>query len=215
MVLVREQQVSARRRVNVCLVAGVSAGVVVAFFAPWELAMTSGWNAMAVLLLCWTWLEIWPADAATTSRWAAHEDNSHGPALVVMSTASSVSLVGMAFGLAKARHVHQPWAALLNVSSVLNVVLAWFVVHTMYTLRYAHLYYRDPEGGIDFNTDESPDYHDFAYFAFTIGMSFAVSDTNVRGSKVRRTVTRHALLSYLFGAIIVGTTINVMAGFVH
>jgi uncharacterized membrane protein len=88
-------------------------------------------------------------------------------------------------------------------------------VHTMYTLRYAHLYYRDPEGGIDFNTDELPNYHDFAYFAFTIGMSFAVSDTNVMGSKVRHTVTRHALLSYLFGAIIVGTTINVMAGFVH
>ena len=211
----REQQVSARFRVNLCLGVGLATGVVVAFISPWEFALTSGWNAMAVLLLVWTWLEVWPADAEITQRWAAKEDNSHGPALVVMTTASSVSLVGMAFGLAKARHVHQPWAALLTVSSVMNVVLAWFVVHTMYTLRYAHLYYRDPEGGIDFNTDELPNYHDFAYFAFTIGMSFAVSDTNVMGSKVRHTVTRHALLSYLFGAIIVGTTINVMAGFVH
>lgn len=215
MTFMREQQVSARRRVNTCLAVGLAVGLVVAFLSPWEFALTSGWDAMAVVLLVWTWHEIWPADAQATSRWAANEDNSHGPALVVMTTASSVSLVGMAFGLAKSRHVHQPWAALLTVSSVLNVVLAWFVVHTMYTLRYAHLYYRDPEGGIDFNTDESPDYHDFAYFAFTVGMSFAVSDTNVQGSKVRRTVTRHALVSYLFGAIIVGTTINVMAGLVH
>lgn len=210
-----QQQVSARRRVNVCLVFGLGVGIVVAFTSPWEFALTSGWNSMAVALLVWTWTEVWPADAATTQRWAAHEDNSHGPALVVMTTASSVSLVGMAFGLAKARHVHQPWAALLTVSSVLNVVLAWFVVHTMYTLRYAHLYYRDPEGGIDFHTDEAPDYHDFAYMAFTVGMSFAVSDTDILGTKVRRTVTRHALVSYLFGAIIVGTTINVMAGLVR
>ncbi len=210
-----QQQVSARRRVNVCLVFGLGVGIVLAFTSPWEFALASGWNSMAVALLVWTWTEVWPADAATTQRWAASEDNSHGPALVVMTTASSVSLVGMAFGLAKARHVHQPWAALLTVSSVLNVVLAWFVVHTMYTLRYAHLYYRDPEGGIDFHTDEAPDYHDFAYMAFTVGMSFAVSDTDILGTKVRRTVTRHALVSYLFGAIIVGTTINVMAGLVR
>jgi len=209
------EQMSARRRVNLSLLVGVGVGVACGFFSPWEFTLTTGWSAMAVVLLVWTWLEIWPVDAEMTRLWAANEDNSRGAALVITTSASSVSLVGMAFGLAKSHHVHQPWTALLTVSSVLNVVLAWMVVHTMYTLRYAHMYYREPEGGIDFHSGDAPDFHDFAYVAFTVGMSFAISDTDLLGPKFRRTVTRHALLSYLFGAIIIGATINVMAGFIH
>jgi uncharacterized membrane protein len=215
MIRIREQQVSAKRRVNLSLAVGVAVAVACGFFSPWEFTLTAGWNAMAVVLLVWTWLEIWPVDSATTRQWAAKEDNSRGPAFVVMTSASSVSLIGMAFGLAKSHHVHQPWTALLTVSSVVNVVLAWFVVHTMYMLRYAHMYYREPEGGIDFHSGDAPDYHDFAYVAFTVGMSFAISDTDLLGPKFRRTVTRQALLSYLFGVIIIGATINVMAGFVR
>jgi uncharacterized membrane protein len=207
--------VSARKRVNLSLAVGVAVGLACAGFSPWEFTLTTGWSAMAVVLLTWTWRDVWSVDAEQTRQWAADEDNSHGAALVVMTSASSVSLVGMAFGLAKSHHVHQPWAALLTVSSVLNVVFAWLVVHTMYTLRYAHMYYREPEGGIDFHSGDAPDYHDFAYVAFTVGMSFAISDTDLLGPKFRRTVTRHALLSYLFGAIIIGATINVMAGFIH
>ena len=207
--------VSARRRMNVALAVGLLVGAFLAFISPWEFTLTTAWSAMAVVLLVWTGVDVWKADAPTTRRWAANEDNSHGAALVVMTSASSVSLVGMAFGLAKSHHVHQPWAAMLTVSSLLNVVLAWTVVHTMYALRYAHMYYRDPEGGIDFHAGDDPDYHDFAYVAFTVGMSFAISDTDLLGPKFRRTVTRHALISYFFGAIIIGATINVMAGFIH
>jgi uncharacterized membrane protein len=132
-----------------------------------------------------------------------------------MTTASVVSLAGMAMGLIKARQSTQPLEAVLTVVAVLTVALSWCVVHTMYTLRYAHLYYRDPVGGISFHTDQPPDYHDFAYLAFTVGMAFAVSDTDLTGRQIRRTCTRHALVSYLFGAVIVGLTINVMAGFVR
>jgi uncharacterized membrane protein len=215
MVRVREQPMSARRRVNLSLSVGVAVGLACGFFSPWEFTLTTGWSAMAVVLLMRTWLDIWPVDAETTRKWAASEDSSRGAAFVVMTSASSVSLIGMAFGLAKSHHVQQPWTALLNVSSVLNVVFAWLVVHTMYTLRYAHMYYREPEGGIDFHSGDAPDYHDFAYVAFTVGMSFAISDTDLLGPKFKRTVTQHALLSYLFGAIIIGATINVMAGLIH
>jgi uncharacterized membrane protein len=196
-------------------VIGVATGVTVAFLGPWELAVVSGWNAMAAVLLVWIWREIWPADASMTAAWSAPEDNTHGGAVVVLTTASVVSLVGMAFGLAKARSLHAPMEQILTTACVLTVIVSWALVHTMFTLRYAHLYYRDPEGGIDFHTDEAPDYHDFAYLAFTVGMAFAVSDTDLVGRHVRRTCTRHALVSYFFGAVIVGLTINVMAGFVR
>jgi uncharacterized membrane protein len=95
--------------------------------------------------------------------------------------------------------------------SLVSVAASWAMVHTVFTQRYAALYYSTPEGGIDFNERLRPAYRDFAYFAFTIGMSYAVSDTNVGSSEIRRAVLRHALLSYLFGTGILATTINLVA----
>jgi len=88
------------------------------------------------------------------------------------------------------------------------------VVNTVFALRYAHLYYAvPPGGGVDF-PDGPPDYADFAYLSFTIGMTYQVSDTGLQTRKFRRTLLRHALLSYLFGAVIIATSINTLAGFV-
>jgi uncharacterized membrane protein len=79
-------------------------------------------------------------------------------------------------------------------------------------LRYARLYYNDPRGGIEFaEPDKTPDYLDFVYVSFTVGMTFQVSDTDIQSSRIRRTVLRHALLSFLFGAVILGVTVNVVA----
>ncbi len=98
----------------------------------------------------------------------------------------------------------------------LTVVVSWSVVHTVFALRYAREYYSTPVGGIDFKSDdEEPDYQDFAYVAFTVGMTFQVSDTDVQARPIRRTVIRHALLAYLFGAVILAVAVNVIAGFVQ
>src|SRR4029450_4810440 len=96
---------------------------------------------------------------------------------------------------------------------VATIAISWVIVHSVYTLRYADLFYREPEGGLDFKSgpDFQPDYHDFAYTAFTIGMTYQVSDTDVNRHEMRRTVLRHALLSFLFGAVILATTVNVIA----
>jgi uncharacterized membrane protein len=78
-------------------------------------------------------------------------------------------------------------------------------------LRYARLYYTGADGGISFNEDDPPAYSDFAYLAFTIGMTFQVSDTNIEDKTIRRTALRQALISYLFGAVLVAMTVNVGA----
>ncbi len=93
-----------------------------------------------------------------------------------------------------------------------SVLLSWCLIHTVFAARYARLYYTGSYGGIDFPGDKHPDYADFGYFAFTVGMTYQVSDTNVTDRKMRRTTLRHALLSYLFGAVIIATTINLVAG---
>jgi uncharacterized membrane protein len=91
-------------------------------------------------------------------------------------------------------------------------VLAWSVIHTVYSLRYGKLYYADRPGGIDFNAEDAPCYIDFADLALTIGMTFQVSDSNLKTTNIRRTALRHALLSHTFGTLIIATTINLVAG---
>ena len=92
------------------------------------------------------------------------------------------------------------------------MVVSWFAVHTVFALRYARLYYSDPPGGIDFNQSEAPAYVDFAYLAFTIGMAYQVSDTDLQTRKIRATALQHSLLSYLLGAVILAMTINLIIG---
>ncbi|MEY4339711.1 MAG: hypothetical protein RLZ14_1561 [Actinomycetota bacterium] len=213
--MTEHRHISARRRVNLAAVTGVATGLVVALAAPWQLALLTAWNAMAVALLVVIWRQIWGADAERTRLLSVAEDGSRRAAHAVMTAAAVVTPVGMAFGLSKAHHVGQPMASLLTVSAVAAVVLAWTVVHTLYAVHYAHLYYVEPVGGLDFHADELPDFRDFAYVAFTVGMSFAISDTDVQGRKLRRSVTGHALVSYLLGAVIVGLTINLIAAFIR
>ena len=92
------------------------------------------------------------------------------------------------------------------------MAVSWGVVHTTYALKYARLYYRGPNGGVDFHDPVEPAYKDFAYLAFTVGMTFQVSDTEINAREIRATILKQALLSYLFGAVILAVTINLLAG---
>jgi len=96
--------------------------------------------------------------------------------------------------------------------AIASILLAWGVVHTVYGLRYAKLFYDGTPGGIDFNGDDQPAYRDFAYLAITIGMTFQVSDTDLASPQIRYAALQHALLSYVYGALIIATTINLVAG---
>jgi uncharacterized membrane protein len=111
----------------------------------------------------------------------------------------------------RAGGAHGATKAYLLAIGLISVVLSWLCVHTVFTLNYARLYYQDEPGGIDFNEPDRPDYRDFAYLAFTIGMTFQVSDTNLTTKPIRRTALRHALVSYLFGAVIIALVINIVA----
>ena len=93
-----------------------------------------------------------------------------------------------------------------------SVLLSWTLVHTVFTLKYARLYYSGDPGGIDFNEADPPEYSDFAYLAFTIGMTFQVSDTDIKSKQIRRTALRHALMSFPLVAIIIATSINLVSG---
>jgi uncharacterized membrane protein len=116
----------------------------------------------------------------------------------------------VAFTLAAAGDAAAPARGLLTALAFASVALAWIAVHTVWALRYARLYYSSPEGGIDFGGDD-PEYADFAYLALTIGMTFQVSDTALADRHIRRAALHHALLSYLFGTVIVAITVSTVA----
>jgi uncharacterized membrane protein len=203
-----------RRAAGSSLSALVVAGIA-AFFVPWQVAILLGWDAMAASFVVTVAREAWGRDAADTAALATREDDSRAAADVLLVSASAVSLVAVAFGLLKAGQEHGGARAGMTAVTVASVFLAWLVVQTVFTLRYARLYYAGAPGGIDFNEQELPDYHDFGYLAVTIGMTYQVSDTDLGTKTIRRTATRHALLSYLFGTVVVAVMINVVASLLH
>ncbi len=168
-------------------------------------------DVAALVFVAWVWVSVWGADAAETARIARAEDASRAAAEAVLVGAGAASLVAVAFTLGEAGASGAPERGLLTALSLGSVALAWLSVHTVFGLRYARLYYSDPEGGIDFH-GEAPNYVDFAYFALTIGMTFQVSDTALTVKRVRRVALHHALLSYVFGTGIVAITVSSVAG---
>jgi uncharacterized membrane protein len=204
---------TARRRVVGAALIGSAAALAIAWVAPWQLTVLTGWDVGALVLLLWVWMQVGPMDADGTRAWATREDDSRRSSELLLLAASSTSLLGVAVAFSKANEGDAVLEPLLTTVGVLTTVVSWAVVHTTFTLRYAHLYYTEPAGGIEFKTKHGePDYHDFAYVSFTVGMTYQVSDTDVTRTSIRRTVLRHALLSFLFGAVILATVVNVIAG---
>jgi uncharacterized membrane protein len=193
--------------------AGAVAGVVAAFFTPWQVSTLIGWDIAAVSNVAWVGLSAGGFSADETREFATREDDSRRAATLLLLGAGLASLLGVAFDLVKASQAHGPGKGFLTGMAVFTVVASWAVVHTTFMLRYAHEYYTPPTGGIDFKAKGGyePDYRDFAYVAFTVGMTFQVSDTDIQIRPIRRTVLVHALFAFLFGAVILAMLINVVA----
>ncbi|HEY6649951.1 MAG TPA: DUF1345 domain-containing protein [Mycobacterium sp.] len=172
-----------------------------------------GWDFLALTFMAWTWAVVWPYGPDQTASHAEYEEPGRKTAFGLILGGALASLVGVGLLLAKARPGHfepvAPWVA------VASVAISWLAVHTIYALIYAKIYfYERPVGGIDFNFTNSrdqPRYSDFAYVAYAVGMSFAISDTNLTSSRMRATALRHGLLSYVFGSVIVASVVNLIA----
>ncbi|HSZ37617.1 MAG TPA: DUF1345 domain-containing protein [Acidimicrobiales bacterium] len=202
---------AATTRVALSAAVGVVAGVVAAYFTVGPAAALIGWDVAAASFLVGIWLTIGPLKSEATQRRATRLDPSRGVADTIVVSAGVAILAAVGLALARAGSAHGGTKAYLLAVGLVSVVFSWLAVHTVFTLIYARLYYGDEVGGIDFNEPDRPDYLDFAYLAFTIGMTFQVSDTNLTAKAVRRAALRHALVSYLFGAVIIALVINIVA----
>jgi uncharacterized membrane protein len=202
---------TARTEVAVSVLVGVAVAVptILVFSVP--LGLLVGWDLTSLVYVIWLWFTIRNRDACDTAERATTTDPNRAVTDVLLLSAAVASLVAVGFVLVRAGQTHGTEELLRVGLGVISVVVSWALVHIVFTLRYAHLYYAGEEGGIDFNQPDPPIYADFAYLAFTIGMTFQVSDTSLHSPVIRRTALRHALLSYLFGTGILATTINLVA----
>ncbi|HTW20774.1 MAG TPA: DUF1345 domain-containing protein [Mycobacteriales bacterium] len=196
--------------------AGGGAALVVCLSTGLQLAygVMVGWNVAATTYCVAVWVTSWRLTPELTAEVAVHEDPSRSATDGLLLVAAVASIASVTFALADAASFHGFGRAFRIVAGVASIVCSWFLVHTIFTLKYARLYYLDEDGGIEFNMEQPPAWSDFAYLAFTIGMTFQVSDTDLQTTLLRRLALKHMVLSYLFGAVIVAVAINLLAAHV-
>ncbi|MFJ5830931.1 DUF1345 domain-containing protein [Streptomyces sp. NPDC093089] len=191
---------------------GAVVGAVVAGPTDAPLGVLAGIATAETLFVVAGWLVLWPMDATTTHRNVRREEFRpvvEELAVVATAVCGLVGIVGM---LVVGRSALSHAAA---ATALCGVFMAWAALHLTYATRYAYLYYAlKPGGGIDFNSPVPPRYSDFLYFSYNLGMTYQVSDTNVSSTGIRAVALRHCLLSYVFGASILATTINLVTGVV-
>jgi uncharacterized membrane protein len=195
----------------------VAAGVILMLFAgtDWRAAtkLLIGWNIAIGLYLVLVFYLMWRSDVHRIRRRAAVQDESQIMILVLIVAAAAASLAAIFSELSTATgQSRQPGQLILATTTI---VLSWAFIHAMFALHYAHEYYGDGRdhiiGGMSFPDDQEPDYWDFMYFAFTIGMCAQVSDVTVSSKSIRRTVLSHSIVSFLFNAALLALTVNIAA----
>ena len=181
--------------------------------------LTIVWVSFALTVLLLAWTTIFVAHPHDLPRFSRMEDSGRTLILVFVVAAAVASLFAVIdiLGSIDKTNPHHRQPVLL---AILAVSSSWSLVHTVFTLRYAHLYYgNDAEqktwpGGLDFPHEPEPDYLDFAYFSFVIGMTSQVSDVAIGSKIMRRTALTHGVLSFVFNAIIVALTISGLSGLI-
>ncbi|MDB4941086.1 MAG: putative transrane protein [Labilithrix sp.] len=182
-------------------------------FALWQRAII-GWDAGAATLVGLAWFVIERTDSAGTKARASGDDPGRHLVFVVGLAASLFSLFAAAFALRQVKALAAGEQLGWMLATIASIALSWTMTHTSYALRYAHLYYRDEAGerSLAFPGDEDPADIDFAYFAFTVGMCFQVSDVEVCTRAARRAVLLHSVLSFVYNTMIVALALNLVVG---
>lgn len=192
--------------------------LVAGFCGFWQLAGASGpvdaaamgFDLAALIFLVSLVPLLRDADVATIRDHAAANDANRVLVLVITTVVTTVVMAAIAGELPRAS-AGDPVAM---VKLIGTLILAWLFANTVYALHYAHIYYSSRDGGdnrgIDFPGGEDPDYIDFLYFSFTLGMTFQTSDAQITGRAIRRIATLHSFAAFIFNLGVVAFTINAL-----
>jgi uncharacterized membrane protein len=195
-------------------------GVAVWFLVPASDTTTRvliAWTAGAWLFIALVLKMMTGADIAEIRRRAGVEDEGRTAVLFATIAAAIASIVALVLQMSAAQEMHGVERLSTTVLALLTIFGSWLVVHFVFALHYAHEYYvpghDDSEAmkGLKFSGGDAPDYWDFMYFALVVGTTFQTSDTEVISRRMRRTVTVHGLLSFVFNTAVIALTVNLAA----
>jgi uncharacterized membrane protein len=181
------------------------------------------WIGCALTVILLDWIIIFSSHPREVRKIAKLQDSSRTFLFAFITAASVASLGAIVYLLKSAKGLSDTAKNEHILLAIGAVIISWFLLHTIYTLRYAHLYYDtdidiDGEtkavGGLQFPGKQQPDYLDFVYFSFIVGMTFQVSDVNITSRRIRRVCIMHALMSFAFNTAILALSINVISGMV-
>jgi uncharacterized membrane protein len=180
------------------------------------------WSSFALTIIILDWALLLTCHPKEVRKVASLEDSSRTLIFVFVIGAALVSLVSILFLLRADKHLSQAAITGHVILSMVSVILSWWLVHTIFTMRYAHLFYstnpddagKKPVGGLQFPGDEEPDYLDFVYFSFVLGTTFQVSDVEISSRRIRRLALVHGLIAFAFNTAILALSINVVSGLV-
>ena len=206
----------AHKRLGISAVLGVAAtlalpaklGVITRLLIGWDIAILFFLAAVAVMM---------SRSSVAVIRRRAGEEDEGAFGLLVLTVAAAMASLGAIFAELAAIDRGDPHYPFYLAHAIVTVVLSWTFIHTIYALHYAHDFYGEgaAKDGLKFPGGDQPDYWDFIYFAFVIGMTFQVSDVAVAHKSIRRTVVVHGALSFFFTTAIVALTVNIAAGIIQ
>jgi uncharacterized membrane protein len=183
------------------------------------------WSSFCFTILGLLWAIIFTATASEVKVIAGKQDSSRTIIFIFVLSAAIFSLFAVIFVMHSMPNPNQPGYPYHIAFAILSVILSWSMIHTIFAIRYTHLFYNimndermstmEHKGGLIFPSDEPPDYFDFAYFSFVIGMTWQVSDVQITSKRMRRIVLVHALLSFLYNTVILALTINIISGLIQ
>jgi uncharacterized membrane protein len=208
------------------IVVGLAAAAVTFFSLRGELRFSTNavasWDTFAFCILVLAWPMILKTPQIDLRARAQAQDVGHLVIFVVVVIAASVALFAVGFLLGTSKSAPPRHLAVHLILTLGTVIFSWAIVHTVFGLRYAHLFYGDSDepnqnrhaGGLIFPGERPPDYFDFAYYAFVVGMTCQVSDVQITSRRMRRLTLLHSVLAFGFNTIILALLINTVSSLI-
>ncbi|NUN66178.1 DUF1345 domain-containing protein [Pseudanabaena biceps] len=219
-------KLSHRWRVRSRLILSILFASIVSFLLPAWFSLSTKilciWDTGMISFLAATWMLMVQAKTTTMRRNAQSQDAGRLVILSIVTAAACASILAIAFILREAKGKEINIVIPHVMLAIVTIIGSWLLVHTIFAMHYAHEYYQNHKtqidckaGGLDFPEDIEPDYWDFLYFSFVIGMTSQVSDVEITSRSLRRLSLFHSILSFFFNTAIVAMSINIIAGLIQ
>ncbi|MBE8966195.1 DUF1345 domain-containing protein [Nostocales cyanobacterium LEGE 12452] len=208
------------------LIVAIGIAVLVSVILPHSLHLPTrilcAWNSGIDFFLAITWWKMIKANPQKIRRYAESEYEGHLAIFMLVIAAACASVLAIGFLLTDKKELSIILLTLHVILSIMTIVGSWLLVHTMFAVQYAHSYYKyinrnhreEITRGLDFPHNDYPDYWEFLYYSFVVGMTSQVSDVQTTSPDMRRLTLLHGILSFFFNTTILAMSINIIASLI-